>query len=54
MAAAPAPGAVALETRDLPNGLYGLMVAAEDTRGIRAHHLTFFEIVNPQPEPGAR
>ncbi|MBI3946684.1 MAG: tetratricopeptide repeat protein [Armatimonadetes bacterium] len=44
---APAPGAVALDTRRLPNGVYGLLVTAEDSRGIRADHQTYFEVVNP-------
>jgi len=44
--AAPEPGAVVLDTRKFPNGLYGLMVTAEDNRGIRCDQNTFFGIVN--------
>ena len=44
--AAPEPGAVVLDTRKFPNGLYGLMVTAEDNRGVRCDQNTFFGIVN--------
>ena len=45
-AVAPDPGAVALDTRELPNGVYGLIVTAEDNRGIAADQRTFFAVVN--------
>ena len=45
---APSPGKVVLDTPTLPNGVYGLLVTAEDSRGIRDDHRTFFEIVNPK------
>ena len=47
--AAPKPGSIVLDTRKLPNGLYGLMVTAEDSRGIKCDQNTFFGIVNPKP-----
>ena len=47
--AAPKPGSIVLDTRTLPNGLYGLMVTAEDSRGIKCDQNTFFGIVNPKP-----
>ncbi len=46
-ASAPKPGEIVLDTRELPNGLYGLMVIAEDERGIKCDQNTFFGIVNP-------
>ena len=47
--AAPRPGEIVLNTRDVPNGLYGLIVTAEDDRGIKAEFATWFGIVNPAP-----
>ncbi len=52
--AAPEPGALVLDTQAMPNGIYGLRAAAEDQRGIRAHHLIYFAIVNPAPETDRR
>lgn len=45
---APTPGQVVFDTLALPNGVYGLIVTAEDNRGIRGDHRTFFEVVNPK------
>jgi len=47
---APTSGQIVLDTRALPNGVYGLIVTAEDNRGIRGDHRTFFEIVNPKDD----
>ena len=52
-ATAPKPGSIVLDTRTLPNGLYGLTVTAEDSRGIKASQNTFFGIVNARAgDPG--
>jgi len=45
---APKPGEVVLDTTELDNGTYGIIVTAEDNRGISSHHMTFFEVVNPR------